>query len=118
MRCQIRIILILAIMIFPAITFSEPIPRELESWKPWVLHGSDVKLCPAAFNNGEAYFCSLPSRLTLAVEADGGTFGQQWLIFAEGWVSLPGSAELWPLQVTVNGKETPVIAQSGVPSIF
>ena len=37
--------------------------------------------------------------------------------FEEAWVSLPGSAQTWPLNVRVNDKVVPVVEHDGVPSL-
>ncbi|MBN1276767.1 MAG: hypothetical protein JXA35_04680 [Deltaproteobacteria bacterium] len=99
--------------------FSESrIPSELARWKDWVLHGLEEKLCPTRFNDGKAYQCVWPTRLELTIDSDRGTFKQEWLVFAESWVPLPGNQDLWPVEVRVDGEETPVLGRGRVPSVY
>ena len=53
--------------------------------------------------DADAFRCVWPERLTLAVDARGGTFTQRWQVFADSWVALPGDLEHWPQDVRVNG---------------
>lgn len=94
------------------------IPPELERWKSWALYGQDEKRCPVRFNDGEVYHCAWPSRLTLTVETTKGEFEQQWRIFAKGWVPLPGSADLWPEQVTLDRETITVVSRNHIPSVW
>jgi hypothetical protein len=93
------------------------IPPELGRWRSWVLHGHEEKLCPAAFNNGTVVRCQWPSQLEIDISADGGTFEQHWMIFAEGWAALPGHRDMWPDGVLVDGSSAAVIDREGIPSV-
>ncbi|HPQ27652.1 MAG TPA: hypothetical protein PLQ82_04175 [Desulfobacteraceae bacterium] len=94
------------------------IPPELARWKPWVLHGLEEKLCPTHFNDGRAYQCVWPTRIELTVDSDRGLFKQEWLVFAESWVPLPGDQDVWPLDVEVDGDDAPVVGRASLPCIF
>jgi len=94
------------------------IPSDLSEWKSWVLHNKDEQFCPSDYNNGEGYRCVWPSRLTVFIESSGGRFEQEWIIFAEAWIPLPGDAERWPREVKLNHVEIPVINRDGAPSIY
>lgn len=96
---------------------TESIPPELERWKPWVLHGREAKFCPITCNNGELFQCAWPSRLNLALDGKGGRFSQEWRVFAGDWVVLPGSANVWPLDVRVDGNAVPVPARNSLPVV-
>ena len=82
-------VFILAILISTVAASAAPpldldsIPPSLESWKAWVLHGQEDRFCPVSYNNGEEYKCLWPSRLNLDLDAKGGLFIQQWLVFAK-----------------------------------
>jgi len=97
---------------------SPMIPPQLAPWTSWVLYGHENHACPSLFNNGRVYKCIWPSRLTLDINPSGGKFSQQWLVFKEGFVPLPGSGKFWPEKVTENGKPRPVIEKEGMPSIL
>jgi hypothetical protein len=113
--------LMLYLLIFCAINKAgardADIPSALKPWKGWVLYGEEKKNCPTYYNNGEEYCCIWPSRLSLSLHATGGTFEQQWLVLAEGWVPLPGDRDTWPMDVRVNGEKAPVTERSGTPNI-
>ena len=94
------------------------IPPNLEQWKGWVLHNTDDKLCPTAYNNGELYQCRWPSRLRLNLGTNNGEFTQEWRVFIKTWIPLPGNAETWPEEVKVDGKSAPVVKKDNAPSVY
>jgi len=96
----------------------DSIPPSLEPWKAWVLHGQEDRFCPVSYNNGQEYKCLWPSRLNLDLDASGGRFVQQWLVFAKDWVPLPGSRKVWPQDVRVNGKVVTVVEKGGTPCVY
>jgi len=104
----------------------DAIPPALREWQGWVLHDQEFRRCPFAASAGaEAgkpidaaeFRCVWPERLTLAVESGGGTFSQQWQVYAESWVALPGNAEHWPRDVRLNGAPAAVVEVDDVPSV-
>ena len=97
---------------------TDKIPPALEQWESWVLDGEEIHFCPSSYNNGEGYRCIWPSRLNLELERTGGSFTQNWLVFKNGLIPLLGGAKQWPYYVTLDGKEVPVIAKNGLPSIY
>lgn len=97
---------------------TDTIPPQLEIWKPWALHGKEDKLCPPAFNKGDALHCKWPSRLVLTLDKSGGHFSQEWLTFAKDWVTLPSEAGAWPKQVKVDARAAPVVNRSDGPAVF
>lgn len=96
---------------------SGEIPPELARWRSWVLHGQEEALCPSAYNDGAVVRCQWPTQLTIHVQDDGALFEQRWLIFAQGWVSLPGSLEMWPDGVVVDGNSAAVVNRNNQPSV-
>ncbi|MEA3437970.1 MAG: hypothetical protein U9R43_16020 [Thermodesulfobacteriota bacterium] len=96
----------------------DSIPPSLEPWKAWVLHGQEDQFCPVSYNNGEEYKCLWPSRLNLDIDANGGRFAQQWMVFAKDWVPLPGSRKVWPQDVRVDGKAVTVVEKGGIPCVY
>ena len=104
----------------------ESLPPQLRDWQGWVLRGEEFRRCPflASANlqpgqpiEASAFRCVWPERLTLSVDARGGTFAQRWQVFSESWVTLPGSLEHWPLDVRVNGAPAAVVAVQGAPTL-
>ncbi|HEU5136073.1 MAG TPA: hypothetical protein VFU13_13065 [Steroidobacteraceae bacterium] len=103
----------------------DAIPPSLREWQGWVLHGEEFRRCPLAasfVNPGAAaspaqYRCVWPERLTLTVDARGGTFSQRWQVYAESWVALPGSIEHWPRDVRLNGAPAALVAVNDVPNL-
>jgi hypothetical protein len=102
------------------------IPPSLRDWQGWVLHGEEFRRCPFASTvdtepgeavDAEHFRCVWPERLTLAVDARGGTFSQRWQVYAESWVQLPGNDETWPRDVRLNGTPAAVVAVDDVPSV-
>jgi hypothetical protein len=97
------------------------VPRDLEEWRGWVLEGEEYRRCPFLASSPPAergsFRCVWPERLTLALDARGGTFEQRWQVFAESWVRLPGNIEHWPQDVRVDGSRGAVVARDGSPSV-
>ena len=96
---------------------TDTIPSHLKQWEPWVLHGMEERFCPSPYDSGDANQCVWPSRLELDLEKDKGRFTQQWLVFVDAWVSLPGGAGLWPKEVRVDGKPVPIVGKKDVPLV-
>jgi hypothetical protein len=126
MRTLIRAGLIaLAFCSSAVATPQESLPVPLRDWQDWVLHGEEFRRCPILANAidpdedlGTPHFrCAWPERLTLTVNAHGGSFTQRWQVFAESWVTLPGDSEHWPREVRLNGAPAPVVDRGG-PSLL
>jgi hypothetical protein len=104
----------------------ESLPPQLRDWQGWVLRGEEFRRCPflASTNlqpgqpiDASAFRCVWPERLSLNVDARGGTFSQRWQVFSDSWVTLPGSLEHWPLDVRLNGGLAAVVAVDGAPTL-
>ncbi len=104
----------------------QTLPPPLRDWQGWVLRGEEFRRCPflASANpqpaqpiDASAFRCVWPERLTLNVDARGGTFAQRWQVFSESWVTLPGNLEHWPLDVRLNGAPAAVVAVDGAPTL-
>jgi hypothetical protein len=121
-----------ALTIFCSLASSRPacaqqgIPPGLRDWQGWVLHGEEFRRCPFTASEvteaGEPiaenlFRCVWPERLTLTVDARGGTFSQRWQVYSESWVALPGNSENWPRDVKLNGAAAAVVAVDDVPSL-
>jgi len=97
------------------------LPDALRDWRGWVLAGEEHRACPwlaspgRAAGNREAYRCAWPGRLMLEVGARGGEFSQLWQVEADSWVALPGNAQQWPHDVTIDGRRGAIVARNGIP---
>jgi hypothetical protein len=118
--------LICVYLIFLLITFSvtaktldeSEIPPQLKPWKSWVLKGTEMNFCPSPFNNGNEYLCQWPSRLDINLGDTGGTFSQEFVIYADDFITLPGNNNAWPINLTVDGNPSPLVSRNGLPSVF
>ncbi|MFO1462710.1 MAG: hypothetical protein U1F66_02965 [bacterium] len=115
--------LMLSLFSFPArlqaAPFSpEQVPPELRAWVDWVLHDHEAERCPFLSDEGQDRICAWASRLDLGIEAKQGSFSQQWLLYQDDWVPLPGDEKRWPQGVKADGQAAPVVLRDGVPSVF
>ncbi|MGD9217023.1 MAG: hypothetical protein PVJ84_19590, partial [Desulfobacteraceae bacterium] len=122
MRCLLSLWLVILValagFLSPAVAdVLAEIPPELARWQSWVLHDEQEALCPSAYNDGAVVRCQWPSRLTVDVKEDGGGFEQHWVMFADGWVTLPGSRQMWPDGVIVDGASAAVVNRENRPSV-
>ena len=97
-----------------------PIPPELHGWEDWVLREHPAHRCPWLVpgrpDDGNRV-CAWPAALELSVDEHGGRFSQHWQAAAETWIPLPGNAENWPEDVTLEGSAAPVVSHDGAPAV-
>lgn len=55
--------------------------------------------------------------LELKAGENGASFTQEWRVYRETWVSLPGDAQHWPQAVSVNDKAVAVLSREETPAI-
>ena len=97
------------------------VPEPLEPWREWVLHGEEYRACPVL--NGlqpgrpSNHICAWPGELALDVDASGASFSQNWDLYAEDWVPLPGDQAHWPSNVRIDGSPVPVVMRTGRPLV-
>ena len=91
------------------------VPEPLEPWVDWVLQDNDQIDCPY-LNNSYDKICAWPSRLKLDLNDQGGQFSQEWELYSETLVRLPGGEDYWPLNVK-NG-DVDVLIQSDEDTAF
>ncbi|HKB08559.1 MAG TPA: hypothetical protein VKF61_09800, partial [Candidatus Polarisedimenticolia bacterium] len=96
---------------------SEAIPAPLRPWVDWVLYGQEEKRCPFFSGDAERRQCSWPSRLALDLTDRGGRFTQEWFLFRDAWVILPGDPRVSPQDVRVDGRPAVVAPQPGGPGV-
>ncbi|MGC4066664.1 MAG: hypothetical protein QM784_18920 [Polyangiaceae bacterium] len=89
------------------------VPRELVDWVPRIRDKMTEGLCPKI---GDVERCQWPATLSLEVESTGAKFTFQVFLDAEGWVTLPGSAQHWPEGVEVDNRAEVVLSKGGSPA--
>lgn len=99
----------------------QDVPEPLKPWTHWVLHNQRHALCPslpgATSEGAPRTECAWPARLSLSLDDRGGKFEQRWRLHERGFVALPGSAQRWPQEVTVNGARAVVVERDGGPAV-
>jgi len=105
-----------AVLAAKPITESD-IPDPLKPWSNWVLYGVENRDCPFFYNNYQQKLCAWPTHLRLNIENTSGLFEQQWQVYQESWILLPGSVRHWPQAVTVNDNKALVAERNGIPQI-
>lgn len=117
---MIRLVLLFVMFSGSVIAASnEPyVPEPLQPWKAWVLEKHTDIDCPKWFGNDYRSICEWPSHLKLDVQQQQISFAQQWTLYRDFWVQLPGDPSYWPLDVTANQSSVEVMARSDLPSVF
>lgn len=104
------------VSISPSSSSSKPtLPAALEDWVDWVQWG-DAK-APKVFDQLDRRLPYWPSQLDLDITDTGGEFSIAIRAYDEARFSLPGSAENWPLDVSIDRMPVPVIHKGQTPSI-
>ncbi len=110
------------LLLIPGYVSAEPLPRSevplpLQPWVEWVLMDEKDASCPFVQAKADHRQCVWPSRLQLELGHKQGSFLQEWLLYREAWVPLPGDAKLWPQAVHVGETPAVAVARNGVPSV-
>ncbi|MCU7958946.1 MAG: hypothetical protein KZQ58_02905 [gamma proteobacterium symbiont of Bathyaustriella thionipta] len=92
------------------------IPEPLLPWTGWVLQNHKDQACPMFYNSNRRQ-CAWPAHLSLDLEQQGGHFSQQWQVYADSWIQLPGSEDRWPLAVKVNDAPAAVVSRGTRPFV-
>ncbi|NVJ49769.1 MAG: hypothetical protein HWE11_05245 [Gammaproteobacteria bacterium] len=99
-----------------------PIPQELKPWIPWVEKHYDFLECPVVMGgeprDAAARLCAWPGKLSISLSRTRGEFEQNWQIYKEGFIPLPGNSAVWPVMVTVNNQPAMVMERSGKPYLW
>ena len=93
------------------------IPEVLRPWEDWVTWSDTQRDCPTTYNSANDRICFWPSQLALAADQQSGSWDITVTVFAETWVPLPGSSEVWPLNVRANGAAVVVVERAGGPAV-
>ncbi|MCA9770806.1 MAG: helix-turn-helix transcriptional regulator [Myxococcales bacterium] len=97
----------------------EQVPQPLAPWVGWALRGHEARMCPArqGVTGESAWVCRWPSRLVLVLDDHEGAFEQEWRMWREDFVPLPGDAKRWPEDVHVDDAAAAlVLAAAGQPA--
>ena len=94
------------------------IPPSLKSWESWALWGMGERTSPSPYSDGNKYLTFWPARLEIFVSKESGSFDLGVTVFSPTWVPLPGGADVWPLNVTIDGKPVPVLEHGNRPSLY
>ena len=86
----------------------EAVPDPLKPWVQWVLMDEKDAACPFVQSKVDHRQCVWPTRLNLTLDDTKGAFRQEWLVYRDTWVPLPGDAKIWPQSVQI-GKAPAVV---------
>ncbi|HEV8248213.1 MAG TPA: hypothetical protein VGP93_20700, partial [Polyangiaceae bacterium] len=90
------------------------IPPELAPWVPWLLEQMPERDCRKF---GDLPVCVWPGRLELDVGDKSGRFTLEVELDADAQVALPGSQEIWPQAVQVDGRDVVVLSGDQGPAV-
>ena len=91
----------------------DEVPAGLQDWIDWVLFQEKATSCPFLYNNFESHRCAWPTSLDLKLADQGGTFSITWDVYQEGWITLPGNDQYWPLEASMDGTPATVLTHNG-----
>ncbi len=107
-RFVLAIVLVLPFLPVGAGAQKAEVPPALVPWQGWAMHGEEYRACPLLSgqpgNGAGDFVCAWPGVLHVDAGANGAEVRQAWQVDAESWVPLPGNAEHWPQEVTVDGR--------------
>jgi hypothetical protein len=95
----------------------EDVPEPLKPWTNWVLHGETDYQCPFIYSSHKQRNCAWPTELSLALTNKQGRFTQQWQVYQDARIYLPGDQKHWPQSVMLNDQPALVMAQRKRPAI-
>src|SRR5882757_5410021 len=95
---------------------ARPVPEPLKAWVGWALWKDDHRESPRPYNDEKKPIAFWPSRLNLQVDHAGARFDLTVTVYEESWVPLPGSQDVWPVEVKANGEAVPVVEHDDTPA--
>ncbi len=93
------------------------VPEPLRPWVGWALRGHESARCPFVYDAHEQKRCAWPGVLSISVDSNGLRFRQDWRLYIEGFIPLPGDASLWPQDVRLDETASVVSPANGVPRL-
>lgn len=122
--CSVRRLVLLAfslLLLLPrpgiAQETKKEIPAALAPWADWATWDDEHRHCPTPYSDEKKHFCVWSSRMGLQVTKTGALFDFSVTAFHDAWMTLPGNADAWPLNVRLNGAPVPVLEQDGRPAV-
>ena len=94
------------------------IPDPLKPWEGWATWDDKERNAPKSYQDANKAFVTCPSGLNLSVDKTAGQFDLTITVFTAFWVALPGSDEVWPLEVKSNGTPIAVVEHQNNPSVY
>jgi hypothetical protein len=101
------------------------IPPGLTEWREWVLYEQDHLFCPQQLQShndeehSKPHICAWPITLDIQAFDDHAVFESHWFSYTDSEIPLPGSVDLWPEQVLVDGQAAVVTPNTlGRPSVI
>jgi len=125
-RCWlfVAVLTLLHPAVAPAVPGASPAPplptlaEDMQEWIEWAAHGTARDRCPSVVGGPDQRLCAWPTRLAVTLEPPGATFRLDWLAEDDGWVSLPGGADLWPTTVALDGEAAVITGDAGTPRLW
>ena len=100
-----------------AVADDPDVPKVLQPWEDWVTWGVKHRDCPKLYSSADKPICFWPSKLELSASEDGATWQTSVNVFEESWVPLPGTREVWPINVRVGDDLVVVVERDGRPAV-
>jgi hypothetical protein len=115
----VPLLLISALAVQPGATplTEEAVPELLRPWVGWALWGQESRRCPFVHRDHDQKRCLWPDVLEIRVDVSGVSFSQNWRLFTEGFIPLPGDPSLWPQEVRLDGIPTTVSSGDAAPRV-
>ncbi|MBU6162030.1 MAG: hypothetical protein KGO50_13015, partial [Myxococcales bacterium] len=92
----------------------EGVPESLRAWIPWVMHGQERRFCPVW---QQEHLCEWNTPAMFDVRADGATLQFRAFVGLAGPLRLPGSADVWPSALLVDGVSQPIASNGQQPLV-
>jgi len=112
-----HLFLILTCLVLSAEESLRP-PNELNQWTEWILDEHDTTKCIPLGAEAERRECAWPGKLRIDVNSTGADFEQEWQVYNDSWVVIPGNHEHWPVTILVNEKPFSLLEYNGHPALY
>ncbi len=94
------------------------LPGALKDWQTWVTWDeTQYDGLPTRFDDHRQLMPLWPAPLSVTAGNQSGGFSVSIEAAADAWLTLPGDADHWPQQVTLNGEPAPVLSRDGRPCL-
>jgi hypothetical protein len=93
------------------------VPEVLKPWEDWVTWGVKHRDCPKLYSSAQEAVCFWPSKLELSATEQGATWQTSVDVFEQSWVPLPGTVQIWPIDVRVGDDLIAVVQRDGRPAV-